>query len=133
MRRDVFVYLAVRDVGQSKNFFGKLGFEFHAKFTDGSTACMIVNDGASVMLVGEPVFRTLTRREPCDTVRLTEALLAVTCPTREAVDELVKRAIAAGGRPAREPRDQGFLYTWSFHDLDGHQWDAVWMDPASAP
>ena len=132
MRRDIFVYLAVRDVVPSRIFFGKLGFGFHARFTDDSAACMIVNDSANVMLVSEPVFRTLTRREPCNTVRLIEALVAVTCPTREAVDELVKRAIAAGGRPAREPRDQSFLYSWSFHDLDGHQWDAVWMDPAAA-
>ena len=30
-----------------------------------------------------------------------------------------------------DPMDQGFMYTWSFYDLDRHHWEVLWMDPAA--
>jgi predicted lactoylglutathione lyase len=44
---------------------------------------------------------------------------------------MVKKAIAAGGKHAMNPQDHGFMYGWSFYDLDGHHWEVAWMDPAS--
>ena len=38
------------------------------------------------------------------------------------VDEMVHKAIAAGGKHAMDPVDHGFMYGWSFYDLDGHHW-----------
>ena len=49
---------------------------------------------------------------------------------REEVDALVNRAVALGGRHAMPPQDHGFMYGWSFYDLDGHHWEVFWMDPA---
>lgn len=46
------------------------------------------------------------------------------------MDELVETALGAGGMPAGEPQDHGFMYSRSFHDPDGHHWEVVWMDPA---
>lgn len=132
MERQIFVNLAVRDLERSQAFFRKLGFEFNAKFTDAKATCMKVNDAAYVMLLGEPFFKIFTRREPCDTEKQTEALLAVSCASRAEVDELVDKALAAGGRPAMEPQEHGFMYGRSFYDLDGHQWEVLWMDPRAA-
>jgi predicted lactoylglutathione lyase len=42
----------------------------------------------------------------------------------------VRKAVAAGGHPAMDAADHGFMYAWSFYDLDGHHWEVVWMDPA---
>jgi hypothetical protein len=39
--------------------------------------------------------------------------------------------VAAGGSHAVEPQDHGFMYGWSFYDLDGHHWEVFWMDPAA--
>jgi predicted lactoylglutathione lyase len=44
------------------------------------------------------------------------------------VDELVGKAIAAGGKHAMDPVDHGFMYGWSFYDVDGHHWELMWMD-----
>jgi uncharacterized protein len=132
MKRDIFVNLAVRDLARSQAFFRTLGFEFNPKFTDDKAACMIVNDGAYVMLLVEPFFQSFTRRAPCDTSRQTEALLAVSCTSRAGVDEIVHQALAAGGKPAMDPQDHGFMYGWSFYDLDDHHWEVVWMDPKAA-
>jgi len=130
--RKIFVNLAVRDLKKSMEFFAKLGFEFNKKFTDDKAACMIVNDEAFVMLLTEPFFRTFTRREPCDTSRHTEGLFALSRGSRAEVDEMVKKAFAAGGRQAMDPQDLGFMYGRSFYDLDGHHWEVFYMDPKAA-
>jgi predicted lactoylglutathione lyase len=92
---------------------------------------MIVNDQAFVMLLGEPFFKTFTRREVCDTTRQTEALLALSCESRAKVDEMLSKAVGAGGKHAMDPQDHGFMYGWSFYDLDGHHWEVLWMDPSA--
>jgi predicted lactoylglutathione lyase len=130
--RKLFVNLAVADLPRSMRFFEKLGFGFDPKFTDANAACMIVSDQAFVMLLTEPFFRGFTRREPCDTSRHTEGLFAISCDSRAEVDELVQAALGAGGAPAMEPQDHGFMYGWSFYDPDGHHWEAYWMDPKTA-
>jgi predicted lactoylglutathione lyase len=129
--RMLFVNLAVRDLKRSMSFFSSLGFTYNATFTDDKAACMIVNDQACVMLLTEPFFKGFTRRELCDTTRQTEGLFALSCTSRSEVDELVQKAVAAGGSHAMEPQDHGFMYGWSFYDLDGHHWEVFWMDPAA--
>jgi predicted lactoylglutathione lyase len=119
----------VHDLDQSKAFFGELGFSFNPRFTDEKAACMIVSDEAYVMLLTEPFFRTFTKRQLCDTTTHTEGLFALSCDSRAAVDELLEKAIAAGGRRAMEPQDHGLMYGSSFYDLDGHHWEIFWMDP----
>lgn len=129
MSRKIFVNLPVRDLPKSMEFFSALGFTFNPQFTDDKAACMIVSDEAFVMLLTEPFFRGFTKNEPCDTSRNTEALFALSCTSREEVDQLVRKAIDAGGRHANDPQDHGFMYGWSFYDPDGHHWEVLWMSP----
>ena len=130
--RKLFVNIAVRDLKKSMAFFSALGFTFNPKFTDDNAACMIVGDDAYCMLLTEPYFRGFTTREPCDTSRSNEALLAVSCRDRGEVDALVEKAIGNGGAPAMDPQDPGSMYVRSFYDLDGHHWEVFWMDPEFA-
>ncbi|HYY52109.1 MAG TPA: VOC family protein [Myxococcales bacterium] len=127
--RKLFVNLAVRDLKRSMDFFRKLGFAFNPQFTDEKAACMVVSDEAFVMLLTEPFFKTFTRKEICNTQSQSEGLFALSCSSRSEVDQLVKTAVAAGGKVAMDPMDQGFMYGWSFYDPDGHHWEVLWMDP----
>jgi predicted lactoylglutathione lyase len=129
MSRELFVNLPVRDLPKSMEFFSALGFTFNKQFTDEKAACMIVSEQAYVMLLSEPFFRGFTKNEICDTSRSTEALLALSCTSKAEVDQLVRKAIDAGGRHAMDANDHGFMYGWSFYDLDGHHWEVLWMDP----
>jgi uncharacterized protein len=131
--RKMFLNLAVRDLKRSMEFFGKLGLSFNPQFTDDKAACMVVSEDAYVMLLTEPFFRTFTRKAPCDTTKYAEGLVALSCHSRAEVDEIVKKAIAAGGAHAMAPQDHGVMYGWSFDDLDGHQWEVIWMDPKAFP
>ncbi|HEY0788547.1 MAG TPA: VOC family protein [Thermoanaerobaculia bacterium] len=125
----MFVNLAVRNLDKSKDFFSSLGFQFNPQFTDEKAACMVVGSDSYVMLLSEPFFRGFTKREPCDTTRHTEALLAVSAGSRAEVDQIVRRAIDNGGAHAMDAQDHGFMYSWSFYDPDGHHWEVLWMDP----
>ncbi len=129
--RKIFVNLPVRDLNKSKEFFRKLGFDFDQQFTDDKAACMVVSQEAFVMLLTEPFFKTFTKNEVCDTRTETEGLFALSCESRAEVDDLVKKAVAAGGAHAVDPMDHGFMYGWSFYDLDRHHWEVLWMDPAA--
>lgn len=131
--RHIFVNLAVRDLERSKTFFTELGFELNLHFTDEKAACVVVNEFAAVMLLKEEFFRTFTKRTLCDTSRMTEGLFALSCQSRADVDAMVKKAIEAGGAPAMDPVDHGFMYASSFYDPDGHHWEVLWMDPAALP
>lgn len=129
--RQIYLNLPVRNLEQSKAFFRELGLDFNPQFTDENAGCMVISDSAFVMLLQEPYFKTFTKKEICDTSKYVEALIAISCESRPAVDEFVDKAIAAGGSVATEPQDHGFMYVRTFHDLDGHHWEVAWMDPAA--
>jgi predicted lactoylglutathione lyase len=129
MSRKLFVNIPVRDLKKSMEFFATLGFTFNPQFTDDKAACMVVSDEAYFMLLTETFFRTFTKRQPADTARSTEAMFALSCNSKAEVDEIVRKAIDAGGKHAMDPIDHGFMYGWSFYDLDGHHWEVLWMDP----
>jgi predicted lactoylglutathione lyase len=129
MSREIFVNLPVRDLSKSMEFFSALGFTYNKQFTDDKAACMIISDKAYVMLLSEPFFRGFTKNAICDTSTHTEALFALSCESKAEVDQIVRKAIDAGGRHAMDAQDHGFMYSWSFYDLDGHHWEVLWMDP----
>ncbi|GAA4473955.1 glyoxalase [Rhodococcus olei] len=129
MSRMLFANLPVRDVTATRKFFDNLGFEFNQQFTDEHTACMVVNDQTMVMLLEEPRFRDFIADDICDTAKSREVLLCVSADSRDEVNSLVERAIAAGGSAWMEPQDHGFMYGRAFRDLDGHVWEVMWMDP----
>jgi len=127
--RKLFVNLPVKDLKKSMEFFTKLGFTFNQQFTDHTAASMILSEEAYVMLLTEAKFKDFTKKPIADPRAVTGALFALSAESRAEVDELVKTALAAGGTHAAEPMDHGFMYGWSFYDLDGHHWEVFWMDP----
>jgi len=133
MSRQIFVNLPIADMERSKAFFGKLGFSFNPQFTNDQGACMVIADNIFAMLLVQPFFKTFIDTEIADATKSTEVLVCLSCSSRAEVDELVKKAVAAGGKPHRQPQDHGFMYGHGFHDPDGHVWELVYMDPNAAP
>ncbi len=129
--RMLFVNLPVRDLEAAKEFFTTLDFAFDAKFTDANCACMVLNDQAYVMLLAEERFAEFTTRPTVDARAATEAILCLSASDRDGVDALADAALSAGGTQASPTMDHGFMYGRSFHDLDGHHWEVMWMSPES--
>jgi predicted lactoylglutathione lyase len=133
MARKIFVNLPIKDMQRSQAFFKALGFSFNPQFTNEQGACMVISDDGYVMLLVEPFFQTFTAKKIVDAREQVEVLVCLSCDSRAEVDELVRKAVAAGGRVPRPPQDHGFMYGHSFEDLDGHVWELMWMDMTAAP
>ena len=127
----LFVNIPVSDLQRSIQFFEALGFNFNTQFTDATATSMLVGEDAYFMLLTKERFASFARRPVGDSRTETNALFAISVDSRTEVDEMVKKALAAGGSHAMEPQDHGFMYGWSFYDLDGHHWEVFWMDPAA--
>src|SRR5688500_12097580 len=122
MATKIFVNLPVKDLNRSMDFFSKLGYSFNAQFTDEKAACMVISEDIFTMLLTEPFFQTFTKKSICDATKSTEAIICLSADSKGEVDNLVQKAIAAGGSTYAEPQDHGFMYQHSFADPDGHQW-----------
>jgi predicted lactoylglutathione lyase len=133
MATQMYLNLPVKDLGKTVAFFTALGFSFNPAFTDENATCMIINDDAYVMLLVENFFKTFTSKAVADASSTTEAIMAFSVDTREAVDEMVRKALTSGGTPSQEAQDYGFMYSHSFQDPDGHLWEVMWMDPTGPP
>jgi predicted lactoylglutathione lyase len=131
MARKIFVNLPVESLERSTAFFKQLGFTFNAQFTDKNATCMVITEDIYAMLLVRDFFRTFTQKEVANATRVTEAIIALTADSRAEVDDLFKKALAAGATETKEAQDHGFMYVRSFQDLDGHQWELFWMDPAA--
>lgn len=131
MSRLLFLNLPVADLVASRDFFAELGFEFNEKFCDGGALCMVVSEQAYVMLLQRKRFAEFVSKPVADASSPTALSIAIGAADRDGVDAFAEAALAAGATAAKGPRDYGFMYQRSFHDLDGHLWEVVWMDPTS--
>jgi uncharacterized protein len=133
MAKQIFVNLPVKDLDRSVAFFTALGFTFNPMFTDENATCMIVAGDIYVMLLVQPFFQTFTPKPLCDAHAQTEVLVCLGVENRAEVDDLVAKALAAGGKTPNPAKDYGFMYQHGFEDLDGHLWELAYMDLAAFP
>ncbi len=132
MNKQIFINLPVKDLSKSREFFAALGYTFNPQFSDANAACMIISDNAIyAMLLAEPFFRTFTAKAIANAHEVTEVLTCLSCDSRAQVDELVAKAVAAGGSAPRAAQDHGFMYGHGFEDLDGHIWELAYMSQPS--
>lgn len=131
MQKMIFVNLPVKDLPRAMAFYEALGFTNNPRFTDDSAACMVWSEAIHVMLLTHERWRTFTSR-PVPPSTDSEVMLALALDSREAVDRMNEKAAAHGGAADVNPlQDLGFMYNRSLTDLDGHIWEAFWMDPAA--
>lgn len=133
MANQIFVNLPVKDLNRSVEFFTRLGYTFNPQFTDENATCMIIGENIFAMLLVEDYFRTFTDREVIDAHTSVEAIIALSLDSREAVDEHIAKARAAGATFPREAQDLGFMYQHAYQDPDGHLWEVFHMDLSAMP
>jgi uncharacterized protein len=131
MNTQIFVNLPVKDLNKSIDFFTQLGYTFNPEFTDETATCMIVSDTIFVMLLTHEKFKMFTPKAICDATKNTEVLVCLSCESRTTVDEMVRKAVVAGGSTYNEPQDHGFMYAHGYQDLDGHIWELIYMEPSA--
>ena len=132
MNTKIFINLPVADLPRSLAFFKALGYSHNPQFTDDTAACIVISEEIHVMALTHAKWREFTPKAICDTTKSAEVSLCLTCESRAKVDELIARAVAAGGSKEPEPTDHGFMYLKGFDekgfdDPDGHHWELVHM------
>lgn len=132
MNKQIILNVPVADLAQSTAFFQALGYALNPQFSDATAACVVVSDTISIMLLTHDKFRQFTPKAICDTSTAVEVLFCLTCESRQEVDALVAKAVAAGGSTYDKAEDYGFMYTHSFVDPDGHGWGLIHMSPQSS-
>jgi len=130
MNKQIIFNLPVRDLARSTAFFSALGFKLNPQYSSDSAAFMDVVEGSiHVMLMTEGFFASLIDKPVVQGSEANEVIICLSCESREELDSLIARAVAAGGRIPHPPEDHGFMVDQGFEDLDGHLWNLVWMAP----
>lgn len=135
MAKDFWLNLPVKDLHKSKEFFAQLGFSFVERLANSNEmAGLDMGDkNVVVMLFPEPAFRGFTNKEIVNTNQAAEVLLSIDAQSKEEVDEMVKKAVHAGGTVVNKPGGQDWMYGCVFADLDGHKWNVLYMDMSKMP
>jgi predicted lactoylglutathione lyase len=130
MNKQIILNLPVKDLNKSKAFFSALGFTFNDRISGGNAVLMnIVGETIQAMLTTEPFFSSLIGKPIAQAKEANEVVICLSCESREEVDILIAKAVAAGGRTPHPPEDHGFMYDQGFEDIDGHLWNLVWTAP----
>ncbi len=133
MAKLIFVNLPVSDLQRSTAFYEAIGAVKNEQFCDHTASCMVFSETIHAMLLTHEKFRQFTPKAIADARTTTEVLICISADSRDAVDEVVGRAGAAGGKVDPGPKqDYGFMYGRSFQDPDGHIWEVMWMDVKAA-
>lgn len=128
MSTNIFINLPVRDLNKSKAFFTSIGFLFNEALADDSAACMVISENIFAILLTHAKFQQFTPKKIPDGKIFTEVINCISTESKKEVDEIVDKAMAAGGREARKSLDYSYMYGRSFNDLDGHIWEIMWID-----
>ncbi|WP_232665981.1 VOC family protein [Pseudonocardia sp. TRM90224] len=121
-----YVGLPVSDLARATEFFTALGFTTNPYATDERTAAIVISDQTWLMLNGVAFFEEYTGAAAADPATHREVSVGFSAPSRERVDEIVDRAIAAGGG-ALGTVDDGPMYMRAFTDLDGHYFSVIFI------
>ena len=130
----LYINLPVADLPKATAFYEALGFTKNTDFSNEDASAMVYDETLSVMLLTHGFFQGfLGTKTISHSLISTEVLNALQLDSRDAVDAFFDKAISAGGKKTIEAYDHGFMYGRDFEDLDGHIWEAFWMDASQMP
>jgi predicted lactoylglutathione lyase len=123
----IFVSLPVADLTRARVFYEGLGFRINEHSSDDRTASVVIDENIVVTLQTRDRFAELVNGEAGDASRPT-AVPCLTVESRTEVDDLVAKALAAGGGSWSPAQDEDSRYIGSFTDPDGNVWQVLWLD-----
>ena len=133
MAKLIFVNLPVSDIKRATAFYEAIGAVKNPQFSDETASCMVFSDTIHAMLMTHDKYRYFTSKTIVDAKTSSQMLICISADSREEVDDLVGKAMAAGGVIDPSPQDDfSFMYGRSFEDPDGHMWGVNWMDLEAA-
>ncbi len=136
MTKQFWLNLPVKDVSKSRDFYTQMGFKLNNQYGNSahSASLMIGEKDVVLMLFNEEAFKAFTNTGIPDISNATDVLFSIDAESPTEVDEMAKKAVAAGGKCDHKPQDkQGWLYGCVFSDPDNHRWNVLYMDVSKMP
>lgn len=127
----IFVNLSTDDLERSKAFYTALGCEINPMFTDENAAAIVWDERILFMVLTREFFKTFTEKKIADSRSTVQAIIAFSRDSRDEIDEVLEKGIAAGGVEPRAAQDHGLMYTRSLEDPDGNILEFFFMEPVS--
>lgn len=133
MSKQVFINLPVKDLNKSMAFYEAIGFANNPQFTDCTAACMVWSDAIFVMLLTHDKLEQFISKTIIDAKQTVGVINALSLDSNDEVNAFTEKAVKAGGREYAEPKDYGFMQQRCVEDLDGHNWEVLYMDLSKFP
>ena len=128
----IFVNIPTTDLDRAKAFYEALGFTINPNFTDENAACVVLSDTIYFMVLTREYLGTFTDKQIIDPKTQAQVSIALTRDSREDVDAVLAKGLAAGGSEPRPVQDYGFMYSRDLDDPDGNNLSFLFMEPAAA-
>ncbi len=129
----LFVSCPVASVERATAFYTALGWTVDPRMSRDDVSCIVFGTDQYLMLSSREAYASVGGTEDLvggpDTP--SKVTLSFDLDSRDAVDELVERARAAGGRIG-DTDEYTFMYQRQFDDPDGYHWSPFWMRPDTA-
>lgn len=121
MAKMIFVNLPVNDLTAATRFYEAIGCQKNEAYSGQTSSAMVWSDTITFQLLTRDYFATFTSKPIADAHEACAALFALSCNSREEVDNISASAAAAGGKAdPRAPIDLGWLYNRAIEDVDGN-------------
>ncbi len=94
---------------------------------------MVLTEEIYVMLLTQKKFREFTKKEIGNTMKTASVINSLSVDSNDEVNNMIEKALKAGGKEPNEAKDYGFMQQRSFEDPDGHLWEVLYMDISKFP
>lgn len=132
MTKMIFVNLPVRDLQAATRFYEAIGGALNPQFSNEQASSLMFSDAIGVMLLTHEHYAQFTARPIGDARRESQMLVALTADSKDEVNAVIEKGVAAGGRADPNPvQDLGFMFNRHIEDPDGNVLEFLWMDPAA--
>lgn len=134
--RSIWLNLPVKDLRKSKQFFRDIGFlenPMHQK-AEHLGSFLIGEHDFALMLFPEEQISQWLKNKVTDTKKSNEMLINIDAESKQEVDAFAETVKKSGGTVYQSPQEvDGWMYLFSFGDLDGHCWNMLYMDMDKMP
>jgi predicted lactoylglutathione lyase len=126
----LYISCPVANVPASTAFYTALGWSLDSRMSRDDVSCFAIGADQYLMLGSREMYASVGGTEELigGPETPSKVTLSFDLGSKDAVDELVDRAGAAGGRIG-DTDDYPFMYQRQFDDLDGYHYSPFWMKP----
>lgn len=136
MEQEIWINLSSNNLPIAKEFFCAIGFEMNQKHQAPHMVSMVLGSKKLIVnLFEKKLFQEfIGGQNITDCTSSNEVLFSIGMNSPEEVDNLARKVTHAGGIIYGKPGyKDGWMYGCGFIDLDGHRWNALYMDMSKFP